>query len=168
MEDKYNEAGLPAEIEADGFITRPEQLERVSQSKAKPMSECIYPRCEECDKYHGHYCTVPMVVSKQIWLTTESLITRMEKRLTELETLVTDEILGSDKPYIATEEEYNNFAPMQKYWYDKAIGDAVKVAEFVEAMKNVKPSASEGATVKIVKSAPMINYTWNDYLGEDE
>lgn len=97
MIDKYNEAGLPAEIEADGFITRVETLERVNVSKAKPTSKCIFPKCEECDKYHGHYCTVPMVVSKQIWLTTESLIARMEKRLTELETLVTDEILRSDK-----------------------------------------------------------------------
>lgn len=168
MDDKYNEAGIPVEIEADGFITRPEQLERVSQSKAKPMSGCIYPKCEDCDKYHGHYCTVPMVVSKQIWLTTESLITRIEKRLTELETLVTDEILGSDKPHIATEEEYNNFTPMQKYWHNKAIDDAVKGAEFVEAMKSVNPSVSEGATVKIVKSAPITNYTWDDYFEENK
>ena len=97
MDDKYNEAGIPVEIEADGFITRMETLERVNAQKAKPTSACIYPKCEECDKYHGHYCTVPMVVSKQIWLTTESLITRMEKRLTELEMLVTDEILRSKR-----------------------------------------------------------------------
>ena len=91
-----DEIGIPTtEIEADGFITRMETLERVSEKKAKPISECVYPRCEDCDKYHGHYCTVPMVVSKQVWLTTESLITRMENRLTELETLVTDEILRS-------------------------------------------------------------------------
>ena len=95
MIDKYNEAGIPAEIEADGFVTRAETLERINANKAKPISECIYPNCEKCDKYHGHYCTVPMVVSKQIWLTTESLIARMEKRLTELENLVTDEILRS-------------------------------------------------------------------------
>ena len=109
MDDKYNEAGIPAEIEADGFITRPEQLERVSQNKAKPMSGCIYPRCEECDKYHGHYCTVPMVVSKQIWLTTESLIARMEKRLTELETLVTDEILRSDNSRVVRLNDHANY-----------------------------------------------------------
>lgn len=91
---KIDEIGIPTtEIEADGFITRMETLERINEKKAKPISECVYPRCEDCDKYHGHYCTVPMVVSKQIWLTTESLIARMEKRLTELETLVTDEIL---------------------------------------------------------------------------
>lgn len=83
------------EIEADGFITPPSALERVNLNRAKPVSECVYPKCEDCDKYHGHYCTVPMVVSKQIWLTTESLIARMEKRLTELENLVTEEIIGS-------------------------------------------------------------------------
>ncbi len=94
MNDKYDEVGIPTEIEADGFITRAETLERINAKKAKPMVGCIYPKCEDCDKYHGHYCTVPMVISKQIWLTTESLIARMEKRLTELETLVTDEILG--------------------------------------------------------------------------
>jgi hypothetical protein len=86
------------EIEADGFITREQDLlERVDANRAKPVSDCPYPECERCDKYHGHYCTVPMVVSKQIWLTTESLITRMEKRLTELENLVTEEIIGSKR-----------------------------------------------------------------------
>ena len=109
MDDKYNEAGIPVEVEADGFITRPEQLERVSQSKAKPMSGCIYPKCEDCDKYHGHYCTVPMVVSKQIWLTTESLITRIEKRLTELEMLVTDEILRSDDTRVVRLNDHVNY-----------------------------------------------------------
>lgn len=53
-----------AEIEADGFIT---PLEQLSENKAKPATDCIYPECEECDKYHGHYCTVPIVVSKQMW-----------------------------------------------------------------------------------------------------
>lgn len=90
------EISIPTtEIEADGFITPPSALERKTEKTAKPISECIYPKCEDCDKYHGHYCTVPMVVSKQIWLTTESLIARMEKRLTELENLVTEEIIGS-------------------------------------------------------------------------
>lgn len=93
MIGKYNEVGI--EIEQDGFITRPETLERINASKASPAKECAYPNCEECDNYHGHYCTVPMVVSKQIWRLTEDLIVRMEKRLTELETLVTDEIIGS-------------------------------------------------------------------------
>ena len=95
MIDKYNETGIPTEVEADGFITRPETLERVNANKAKPMTKCLYPACEDCDKYHGHYCTVPMVISKQIWVETAERIVRMEKRLLELENLVTDEILRS-------------------------------------------------------------------------
>lgn len=91
MIDKYNEVGISA-------------LERTGNGTAKPAEECAYPCCEDCINYHGHYCTVPMVVSKQIWLTTESLIARMEKRLTELETLVTDEILRSDKSVTAPSE----------------------------------------------------------------
>ena len=95
MIDKYNEAGI--EIEADGFITRAETLERINQSRAKPAEECMYPECEKCDKYHGHYCTVPMVVSKQIYLLTERKLQSLEARLNDLENLVTDEILRSDK-----------------------------------------------------------------------
>lgn len=106
MEDKYNEAGIPVEIEADGFITRFETLERINANKAKPIKGCAFPKCEGCDDYHGEHCAVPMVISKQIWLTMESLITRMEKRLTELETLVTDEILGS-KPRMSNKPETN-------------------------------------------------------------
>lgn len=91
------------EIEADGFITREQDLlERVDEKRARPVTDCLYPNCERCDKYHGHYCTVPMVVSKQIWRLTEALIVQMENRLTELENLVTDEILRSDeKPKVA-------------------------------------------------------------------
>lgn len=87
------------EIEADGFITREQDLlARTDMKRAKPVTDCPYPECEKCDKYHGHYCTVPMVVSKQIWRLTGALIVQMENRLTELENLVTDEILRSDKP----------------------------------------------------------------------
>ena len=81
MIDKYNEAGIST-------------LERTGNATAKPASKCIYPRCEECDKYHGHYCTVPMVISKQIWTETAGRIFYLEKRLADLERLVTDEILG--------------------------------------------------------------------------
>ena len=93
MIDKYNEV----EIEADGFITRAEALERINANTAKPASECIYPCCEDCDKYHGHYCTVPMVVSKQIFRHTEERLENLQYRLTNLENLVTDEILGSER-----------------------------------------------------------------------
>ena len=64
-----------------------------------------------------------MVVSKQIWLTTEALIARMEKRLTELETLVTDEILRSDKKRGVDPETELNYT-----WVDY-FGDADKERE---------------------------------------
>ena len=88
------------EIEADGFITPPSALEYKNRAvptstTAKPVSECIYPKCEECDKYHGHYCTVPMVVSKEIYLLTEKKLQSLEARLNDLENLVTEEIIGS-------------------------------------------------------------------------
>ena len=70
-------------------------LERVSQSRATPIEDCGYPKCEECDKYHGHYCTVPIVVSKQIFRQTDERLRKLEYELTELKALVTDEILRS-------------------------------------------------------------------------
>ena len=83
------------EIEADGFITPPSALEHKTERTAKPVSECVYPKCEECDKYHGHYCTVPMVVSKQIYRETMERIGKIEKTLAELENLVYDKIMGA-------------------------------------------------------------------------
>lgn len=85
------------EIEADGFITRMEDLERVSASRAVFSTDCLYPKCEKCENYHGNYCAVPMVVSKQNYRLTQDLLAQMGKRLTELENLVTDEILRSDE-----------------------------------------------------------------------
>lgn len=90
-----DEISIPTtEIEADGFITPPSALERKTEKTAKPMSECVYPKCEDCDKYHGHYCTVPMVVSKQIYRETMERIGKLEKSLASLENFVTNEILG--------------------------------------------------------------------------
>ena len=91
-----DEIGIPTtkEIEADGFITPSSALERKNERVAKPISECLYPKCEDCDNYHGHYCTVPMVVSKQIYILTERKLLSLEARLNDLENLVTDEILG--------------------------------------------------------------------------
>lgn len=83
MDDKYNEVGI--EIEADGFITRMETLEKINANKAKPASECKYPMCEECDQYHGHYCTVPIVVSKQMWLGITEVLQSQAERLNRLE-----------------------------------------------------------------------------------
>ena len=89
------EISIPTtEIEADGFITPPYALERTDLNMAKPVSECVYPKCEDCDKYHAHYCTVPMVVSKQIYRETMERIGKLEKTLIELENLVTEEIIG--------------------------------------------------------------------------
>ena len=106
------------EIEQDGFITdeiyiketppKHNALEWVSADRAKLMEECGYPNCENCICYVASSCTVPMVVSKQIWHITEDLITSMRRRLTDLETLVTDEILRSDKPQKnKTDEDVN-------------------------------------------------------------
>lgn len=81
------------EIESDGFITREEDLMK-SERTAKPMTECGYPRCEECDKCVDGYCAVPMVVSKQIYLNTAERIVLLEENVSALEHLVYDEILG--------------------------------------------------------------------------
>lgn len=89
------------EIEADGFITPPSALEHTEHANtactgnatAQPMRECPYPKCEECDKYHGHYCTVPMVVSKQNYIVINDKIDDLMKRVLDLEILVYDEIL---------------------------------------------------------------------------
>ena len=98
------EVSIPTrEIEADGFITPPSALEHIEKpntsmtgnATARPMRDCLYPKCEECDNYHGHYCTVPMVVSKQIYRETMERIGKIEKTLAELEKTVTEEIIGS-------------------------------------------------------------------------
>lgn len=107
MIDKYNEAGI--EIEADGFVTRAETLERINQSRAKPAEECMYPECEKCDKYHGHYCTVPMVISKQMHIIINDKIDDLMKRVLDLEVLVYDEILRSDKGITIPPETKLNF-----------------------------------------------------------
>ena len=79
-------------------------LERVSQSRATPERECDYPECEKCDYYHAHYCTVPIVVSKQIFRQTDERIRKLENELTELKNIVTEEIIGSKKKPIPREE----------------------------------------------------------------
>lgn len=149
-------------------------LEGAGEARATTIKECLYPKCEECDKYHGQYCTVPMVVSKQIYLLLAEKIASMEKMITELEKLVTDEILGERSGvYVATQEEYENFSPMQKYWYDKSIANALNDAEFVEGMKNLKPSINdkpvEIKTFTAVKRRyDQDNLTWDDYLKGEE
>ena len=88
------------EIEQDGFITdeiyiqETKPLERVDMDRAIPSRDCKYPKCEECRDYRNGYCTVPIVVTKQMWLmkgdTTDALI----KDVSELREMVYDEILG--------------------------------------------------------------------------
>lgn len=69
-------------------------LERAGESRAIPIRDCLYPKCEECDDYHGQYCTVPMVISKQIYRTVQERMRTMEESIAWLEKAVTDEILG--------------------------------------------------------------------------
>lgn len=121
-------------IEADGFVTKDtdcswgKPLEQVTDNTANPTTECCYPRCEECKDYvsfqGANYCTVPMVITKQIWRLTADLITDMERRLTELEELVTDEILGG-----ATMAQANNTMVCHNcIWYnriDEDFGDCI-------------------------------------------
>ena len=78
-----------------------EPLEKVTDNTANPTTECLYPQCEKCSRYIGiggvYYCTVPMVVNKQIWLLTASKIRMLERCLAELQTTVFDHILGEYK-----------------------------------------------------------------------
>lgn len=99
------EISIPTtEIEADGFITPPSALEHTEHANtactgnatAQPMRECPYPKCELCYLYIGNYCTVPMVVSKQIYRETMERIGKIEKTLAELENLVIDEIFTQE------------------------------------------------------------------------
>lgn len=90
------------EIESDGFITREEDLMK-SERTAKPITKCGFPKCESCDKYVDGYCTVPMVVSKQIYLNTAERIMLLEENVSALENLVYDEILGDDGGFIPDE-----------------------------------------------------------------
>ena len=87
-------AWIDPEIEADGFIT---PLEQLAESRAKPMEECQYPKCEECDKYHGHYCTVPVVVSKQMLMQLEDFARRTNEKFWIMESRIDHiqyEVLG--------------------------------------------------------------------------
>ena len=102
MVDRYDEVGIPTmEVEADGFITRPEALERMNANKAKPETECAYPNCEECDKYHGHYCTVPIVFSKQMFKDFNGI---MERTRMQIESLMFEIAVLKERAYPADEQ----------------------------------------------------------------
>lgn len=87
-------------IEADGFVTKEEDikpLEKVTDNTAKPTSECCYPNCEKCRDYVSYeganYCTVPMVINKQVWRLTADLIADMKREIDEVREMVYDVIL---------------------------------------------------------------------------
>lgn len=93
-------------IEADGYITREEgikPLERVTDDTARPTSECCYPRCEKCKDYVSYqganYCTVPMVINKQVWHLTADVIADMSREIDELKEMVIDHILDEKSRY---------------------------------------------------------------------
>lgn len=91
MIDKYHELDIAQS-----------SLEQTDMNRAKPATECSYPRCEECREYVRHkghnYCTVPMVLNKQTWLLTADLIADMKREIDETREMVYDEILGRKTP----------------------------------------------------------------------
>ena len=115
--DKYNEVGIPTGVLEH---TETANMAMTGNATAKPMEECKYPLCEECVHYIGHYCTVPIVVSKQQWLILEGKMWEWYKRMDDLENLVTDEILGSQTrngitlhPATKEQEEALNYTLME-------------------------------------------------------
>ena len=91
-------------IEADGFITREQDikpLEKVTDNTANPTTECCYPECEKCRNYASvkgaSYCTVPMVVSKQMYLMAIDTIDRLSEDIAEVREMVYEHILGGYK-----------------------------------------------------------------------
>ena len=61
-------------------------LEQTGDDEAQGIKPCDYPNCEECDKYilnkDGAFCTVPIVVSKQMYhlMTAEQKLVREQVR----------------------------------------------------------------------------------------
>lgn len=88
------------EIEQGGFITdeiyiqETKPLERVDMDRAKPAKGCKYPKCEECRDYRNGYCTVPIVVTKQMWLMSDDRERELRRDIAEIKEMVYDEILG--------------------------------------------------------------------------
>ena len=104
--DKYNEVGIPTGILEH---TETANTAMTGNATAKPIEECKYPLCEECVHYLGHYCTVPIVISKQIFLLTDEKLRSLGKRLTELENIVTDVILGSYDGRVLKPNDHANY-----------------------------------------------------------
>jgi len=66
------------------------------KKKCKPAVDCEFPRCEDCEHYvlldKKMYCNVPMVISKQTWILTESLISSLSKKISDLEEIVYEKL----------------------------------------------------------------------------
>ena len=88
--DKYNEVSIPTGVLEH---TETANTAMTGNATAKPMGKCKYPLCEECVHYIGHYCTVPIVISKQNYIIINDKIDDLMKRVLDLENLVYDELL---------------------------------------------------------------------------
>lgn len=159
------------EIEQDGFITdeiyiqETKPLERVDMDRAIPAKGCKYPKCEECRDYRNGYCTVPIVVTKQMWLMSDDREREFRREISDLKEMVADTVLGSkssaetgnysvdDDFQFLTDEEYEALPPLNKYWYDQAV--ATLLREGLE--KSVGSVITDNTTnsVKIQKFAPL-------------
>lgn len=103
------------EIEMDGFITPERELakpmERTAVNTAIPATECVYPRCEECDEYvrykGDYYCDVPMVISKQMYHEALNKERVLEDRLCFIEELVLEATFNRDARSQERGEEHN-------------------------------------------------------------
>ena len=115
------------EIESDGFITdeiyiqetppRRNVLELVGEDKAKPMEKCGYPDCERCIHYVASACTIPIVVSKQMYLMTEERIAVLERNADALGELVYGEILHNK-----TRVESGNYSVEHEGYHKQVVG----------------------------------------------
>ena len=75
----------------------------MKKRRAKPAEECIYPRCESCEHYveagAGHFCNVPMVISKQEYIMHKEHTERTDRRIYELEESLFDVVRIINSPH---------------------------------------------------------------------
>lgn len=56
------------------------------KKKAKVMTECNYPKCEECEHYIANkFCDVPVIVTKQKYKMLTDELQSLKKKVAELE-----------------------------------------------------------------------------------
>lgn len=149
------EISIPREIEADGYITRRQDLrsrplERVTDTTANPTSECCYPRCEECKDYvsykEANYCTVPMVITKQTWLLTTALITDLRRDIDEAREMVYDHILDEKSRDVG-----GNYSVKDEYLYEVAYYEpTVGWHETIATMKGIEKLQMEYMDVMLL------------------